>query len=97
MALFVERLGVDCPKQSVGTRQVGKISKDCRGICDRRACQRLRSVLRFSQKQPRQSGESEGGKTGPEREQCHQDREMKERFPHEERKRKESVSKSQQQ
>ena len=34
-----------------------------------------------------EQGESEGGKTGLEREQCYQDREMKVRFPHEERRR----------
>ena len=38
--LSVEGLSVDCPKQSVG------ISKECRGTCDRRACQRLRLINR---------------------------------------------------
>ena len=28
--LFVEGLCVDCPKQNIGIRQVGKISKECR-------------------------------------------------------------------
>ena len=54
------RLGVDCPKQSVGIK--------CRGILDRRACQRLRSTLRLIQAQPRQRGEREG-RTSPEKEQ----------------------------
>ena len=31
---FVEGLGVDCPNQNVGIRQVGKISKECRVTCD---------------------------------------------------------------
>ena len=34
---IVEDLDVDHPKQSVGTRQVGRISKECLGIFDRRA------------------------------------------------------------
>ena len=60
-ALFVEGLGVDCPKQSVGIRQVGRIPKECRGIFDQRACQSWRLTLRLSQAQPRQSEEKEGG------------------------------------
>ena len=58
----MEGLGVDCPKQNVGIRQVGKISQECRGICGQQVCRNLRSMLRLSQAQPRQSEENEAGK-----------------------------------
>ena len=51
--LFVEGFGVDCPKQNVGIRQVGKISKESRGTCDQQVCGNLKSILRLSQAQPR--------------------------------------------
>ena len=73
---FMEDLDVDHPKQSVGISQVGRISKECRGIFDRRACQCRRSMLRLSQSQPRQSEENEGGRD-PGKEQSHSDRETK--------------------
>ena len=48
------------PKQSVGIRQVGRISKEFRGIFDRRACQCWRSMLRLSQalQRPKERAES---------------------------------------
>ena len=58
----MEGLGVDCPKQNVGIRQVGKISKECRGTCDQQVSRNLRSMLRLSRAQARQSEENEGGK-----------------------------------
>ena len=61
---------VDYPKQSAGIRQIGRISKECRGIFDRRACQCRRSMLRLGQAQPRQSEENEGGRD-PGKEQSH--------------------------
>ena len=70
----MEGLGVGCPKQNVGIIQVGKISKECRGTCDQQVCQNLRSMLRLSQAQPRQSEENEGGK-GHERDQNQSGRE----------------------
>ena len=72
----MEDLDVDYPKQSVEIRQVGRISKECCGIFDRRACQCRRSMLRLSQAQPRQSEENEGGRD-PGKEQSHLDRETK--------------------
>ena len=74
--LFVEVLGVDCPKQNVGIRQVGKISKECRETCDQQVCRNLRSMLRLVQAQPRQSEENERGK-GHERDQNQSGRETK--------------------
>ena len=60
---------VDNPKQSVGIRQVGRISKECHGIFDRRACQCRRSMLRLSQAHPRQSEEKGGRDPGKEQSQ----------------------------
>ena len=64
----MEGLGVDCPKQNVGIKQVGKISKEYRGTCDQQACRNLKSILRPHQAQPRQSEENEGDQNllGPE-------------------------------
>ena len=64
----MEGLGVDCPKQNVGIKQVGKISKEYRGTCDQQASRNPKSILRPSQAQPRQSEENEGDPTlsGPE-------------------------------
>ena len=66
--LFVEGLGVDCPKQNVGIKQDGKILKECRGTCDQQVCWNLKSILRPSQAQPRQCEEQEGDEnlSGPE-------------------------------
>ena len=72
----MEGFGVDCPKQNVGIRQVGRISKECRGTCGQQVCRNLRSMLRLSQAQPRQSEENEGGK-GHERDQNQLGRETK--------------------
>ena len=64
----MEGLGVDCPKQNVGIKQVGKISKEYRGTCDQQACRNLKSILRPNQAQPRQKEENEGDQnlSGPE-------------------------------
>ena len=64
----MEGLGVDCPKQDVGIKQVGKISKEYRGTGDQQTCRNLKSILRPSQAQPRQSEENEGdlNLSGPE-------------------------------
>ena len=40
----MEGLGVDCPKQNVGIKQVGKISKEYRGTCDQQACRNLKLI-----------------------------------------------------
>ena len=72
----MEGLGVDCPNQNVGIRQVGKISKERRVTCDQQVSRDLRSMLRFSQAQPRQNEENEGGK-GHERDQNESGRETK--------------------
>ena len=53
----MEGLGVDCPKQNVGIKQVGKISKEYHGTCDQQACLNLKSILRPNQAQPRQNEE----------------------------------------
>ena len=45
--MWKARVGVDCRKQNVGTRQVGKISKKCRGTCDQQVCRNLRSMFRL--------------------------------------------------
>ena len=55
-------------QQNVGIRQVGKISKECRGTCDQQLCRNLKSMLSLSQAQPRESEENEGdqSQSGPE-------------------------------
>ena len=72
----MDGLGVDCPKQNVGIRQIGKISKGYRGTRDQQVCQNLRSMLRLSRAQPRQGEENEGGR-GHERDQNQSGRETK--------------------
>ena len=62
MAFSVEGLDVDCQKLNAGIRQVGKVSKDFHGICDRLDCRCLKLMLRLNQGQPRQSGKRDGGK-----------------------------------
>ena len=63
--LFVVGLGVDCPKQNVGIKQVGKISKEYRGTCDQQACRNLKSILWPNQAQPRQNEEKEYERNEP--------------------------------
>ena len=62
------RLGRRLPKQNVGIKQDGKISKECRGTCYQQVCWNLKSILRPNQAQPRQSEENEGDQnlSGPE-------------------------------
>ena len=64
----MEGLGVDCPKQNVGIKQVDKVSKEYHETCDQQACRNLESKKRPSQAQPRQSEENEGDQnlSGPE-------------------------------
>ena len=81
-------------RNRVGIRQVGMISKECRGFFDRRTCERRRSMLRLSQARPRQSEERDGG-GDPGKEQNHSDRETKR--PDQECKRKEQQQQHQRQ